>query len=135
MWEILEGDPNSIPTWLVKGRTVLIPKEGCQGQPKQYQPITCLNTKYKLLTTVLTEVLYEHLPLEQRAIHRGHCASLDALMINSMVAQEAIIRCRSLSLVWIAYQKAYDRVPHEWMSWVLSFIKAPFTVQNVLANL
>ena len=32
------------------GRTELIPKPGCSGQPDQLSPITCLNTGYKLLT-------------------------------------------------------------------------------------
>ena len=57
---MLEGDADNIPTWLMKGRTVLIPKEGCQGRTEQYQPITCLNTEYKLFTAVMMEVLYKH---------------------------------------------------------------------------
>ena len=36
VWHMLEGDANNIPTWLVKGRTALIPKEGCQGRTEQY---------------------------------------------------------------------------------------------------
>ena len=141
VWHMLEGDSDSIPTCFVKGRTVLIPKEGCQGRPEQYRPITCLNTEYKLLIAVMTEVLYDHaiayslLPPEQRAIRRGHRGCLDALMIDSMVAKEAMVRHRDLSVAWIDYQKAYDRVPHEWMSWMLSYIKAPLSVQVVLDNL
>ena len=141
MWHMLEGDSDSIPAWFVKRRTVLIPKEGCQGRPEQYRPITCLNTEYKLLTAVMTEVLYDHaiayslLPPEQRAIHRGHRGCLDALMIDSMVAKEVMVRHRDLSVAWIDYQKAYDRVPHEWMSWMLSYIKASLSVQVVLDNL
>ena len=47
VWDMLEeGDSDNIPTWFVKGRTVLIPKAGCEGRPEQYQPITCLNTAY-----------------------------------------------------------------------------------------
>ena len=62
IWAMLRagGIIDSIPEWLVKGRTVLIPKEGCQGRPEQYWPITCLNTAYKLMTAVTKEVLYEH---------------------------------------------------------------------------
>ena len=57
---MLEDDAVNIPTWFVKGRTVLIPKEGCKGRPEQYRPITCLNTEYKLFTAVTMEVLYKH---------------------------------------------------------------------------
>ena len=118
---MMKGDPDSIPTWFVKGRTALIPKKGCQRRPKQYQPITCLNTEYKLLTAVMTEVLYDHaiayslLPTEQQAIHRGHHGCLHALMIDSMVAKEATVCCRDLSVAWIDYQKAYNKVLHEWI--------------------
>ena len=107
LWGMLEGDSEDIPTWFVKGRTVLIPKEGCQGKPEQYRPITCLNTAYKLLTAVMTEVLYKHsvecelIPQEQRAVHRGRRGCLDALVIDSMVAQEAVKTNRNLSVAWI----------------------------------
>ena len=109
MWHMLEGDSESIATWFVKGRTVLIPKEGCQRRPEQYQPIICLNTGYKLLTAVMTEVLYDHaimhlyLLLEQRAICRGHRGCLDALMVDSMVAKEVMVRHCDLSVAWIDY--------------------------------
>ena len=42
--------PKQIEQWLVAGRTVLIPKEGCGGKPHQYRLITCSNTIYKLMT-------------------------------------------------------------------------------------
>ena len=122
----------------MKGRTVLIPKAGCEGRSDQYRPITCLNTAYRLLTAVTTEVLYDHvvmhsyLPPEQRAIRRGHHGCLDALMVDSMVAQEATVRRCSLSVAWIDYQKAYDRVPHAWLREVLSTVRAPLSIQCTL---
>ena len=138
VWDMLEGDSEDIPTWFVKGRTVLIPKAVCEGRPDQYRPITCLNTAYKLLTAVMTEVLHDHvmahayLPLEQRAIRRGHRGCLDALMVDYMVAREAMVRRRNLSVAWRDYQKAYDRVPHAWLSEVLSIVRAPLSVQHTL---
>ena len=136
-----ESDSNNIPAWFVKGRTVLIPKAGCEGRPDQYRPITCLNTAYKLLTAVMTEVLYDHvmvpsyLPPEKRAIRRGHHGCLDALMVDSMVAQEAMVCRCGLSVVWIDYQKTYDRVPHTWLREVLSTVRAPLSVQCTLERL
>ena len=135
------GDSDNVPSWFVKGRTVLIPKEGCQGKPDQYRPITCLNTAYKLLTAVMTEVLYKHptewgyLPPEQRAIRRGRRGCLDALMIDSMMTREAVVRHHNLPVAWINYRKAFDRVPHEWISWMLSSMKVPFSIQHTLGNL
>ena len=31
VWEAIDGD-GDVPSWLVKGRTVLIPKDGCTGR-------------------------------------------------------------------------------------------------------
>ena len=72
-WKILDEEDN-MPDWLIRGRTVLIPKEGSTGSPDQYRPITCLNTMYKLFTSVLTRMLMHHvssknlLPEEQKAL-------------------------------------------------------------------
>ena len=60
LWKAIKH-PRRIEQWLVRGRTVLIPKDGCTGKPHQYRPITCLNVMYKLMTAIVTEVLY-HLP-------------------------------------------------------------------------
>ena len=29
-------DCDTVPAWMIRGRTVLIPKEGCQGKPENY---------------------------------------------------------------------------------------------------
>ena len=36
VWEAIDGD-GDLPGWLVKGRMVLIPKEGCTGVGGQQQ--------------------------------------------------------------------------------------------------
>ncbi len=85
--EILLGVKES-PNWLVQGRTVLIPKPGCNGEVSKYRPIACLNSACKFLTSLITEKLYHHLmdnrviPLEQRALVRNRRRCLDALMID-----------------------------------------------------
>ena len=56
--------------WMLQGRTILIPKEGCVGRPEQYGPITCLNTSYNLLTGILEDHADRNglLPHEQKAV-------------------------------------------------------------------
>ena len=50
IWEVIDGDMEVLE-WLVKGRTVLIPKAKDENfDPSQFRPITCLNTCYKSLT-------------------------------------------------------------------------------------
>ena len=125
----------------MRGRTVLIPKKGCQGRPEQYRPITCLNTGYKLLTSVITILLRSHiesnsiLPVEQKALRRQRRGCLDALLVDSMVCGEARCRKKSLSVAWIDYTKAYDRVPHEWILEVLKSIGAPQPLWQCISDL
>ena len=73
LWRLMEGR-DKVPGWFAEGRTVLIPKDSCEGRPDQFQlPITCLNTGYKALTGALAGILKDHaqrvgaLPDEQKA--------------------------------------------------------------------
>ena len=76
MWAAIKH-PSRIQDWLVRGKTVLILKEGCKGKPNQYRPITCLNVMNKLMTAIVADVLYHKetavgaIPTEQRALIKG----------------------------------------------------------------
>ena len=56
-------------------------------------------------------------------------------MVDSMVAQEATVCRCGLSVVWIDYQKTYDRVPHTWLREVLSTVRASLSIQRTLERL
>ena len=130
-----------VPQWMIRGRTVLIPKDGCDGSPGKYRPIACLNSSYKLLTAVVMNKLLEHvvangvLPVEQRALRRGHRGCLDALLIDRSVAESRRMSCRDLSVAWIDFQKAYDRVPHKWMLDALKAVGAPDRIVQLMRGL
>ena len=86
LWKVMDGE-SELPQWVVRGKTVLLPKEWCTGRPDPYRPITCLNT-------TLAEVLMTHvkaknlLPEEQKALSRGRRGCLDALTIDAAIARE-----------------------------------------------
>ena len=42
-----------LPNWLVKGKTILLPKNQETGITKNYRPTACLNITYKLYTSLL----------------------------------------------------------------------------------
>ena len=115
---------------------MLVPKKGCKGRPEQFRPITCLNTSYKLLTGLLTKTLRRHvdkhdiLPEEQFALRPGRRGCTDALAVDSGICGSAIAEGKKLSVAWIDYKKAYDRVPHGWLKKMLAVIKAPAEVQQ-----
>lgn len=126
--------------WL-QGRTVLIPMEGCQGKADQYRPITCLNTCYKLLTAVMSIMIADHvresdiMPAEKKALRKGRRGCLDALLVDQAVVGEARAAKKALSVSWIDYSKAFDRVPHGWLDLVLRTTGVPGKVRRCLLSL
>ena len=102
----------------------------------QYRPIACLNTMYKALTAVMVGVVRDHvtqydiLPPEQCALRSGRRGWLDELMVDSMVTEG-----RNLDVAWIDYRKAFDHVPHRWLSYALQVCKVPKNVQICIENL
>ena len=120
---------------------VLITKQGCQGKPDQYYPITCLNTAYKLLTAVLTEIIADRvwdidvILRVQKALRKKRRGCLDALLIDGTVAREAKDERHTLSVGWIDYQKAYDHVSHGWLDQVLCTTGVPEKVGHCIRNL
>ena len=129
---VLIKHPKRIEPWFVNGRTILILKDGCEGKPQQFKPITCLNIMHKLFTTIMTELRYGHatqigaIHHEQRALVRGKRGCLDALHIDYMAAQIAKKKTKTdLSVAYINYQKIFDKVPHQQILGMLNSIKAP----------
>lgn len=110
-----------IPEWLARGRTVLIPKTANTEDPKNYRPITCLNTMYKILTGVLSEKITEYLdenhliPKEQKGCCRNSYGCKDQLMFSRAILEDCTKHKRKLYLGWIDYKKAYDSVPKSWL--------------------
>ena len=56
----IQKDNTNIPTWRPRGRTVLLPKTKTLEDEKDYRPITCLNTSYKIMTGVVAKYMREY---------------------------------------------------------------------------
>ena len=99
----------------------MIPTSKETNNPKNYRPITCLSTIYKLLTSILAEQTYSFiessyiLPIEQKGCKRGSYGCKDQLLINRMFIENCKGGHRNLSMAWINYRKAFDSVPHDWL--------------------
>ena len=111
-------NPENIPTWICKGHTFLITKCEETTDPKNYRPITCLPTTYKLLTSIMAEGVHKHLeenkifPLEQKGCRKGSYGCKDHLLVNRMIMQKMKSRAQNPSTTWIDYKKVFDSVPH-----------------------
>jgi len=131
-------NPETAPTWLTGGRTTLIYKKGEKDEAKNYRPITCLSTYYKLMTLILTDKIYKHttineiLPFEQKGVRRKARGCKDHLMIDKLIDEDAKRKKRSVSLMWIDYKKAYDSVPHSWIIEAMKLYKIDDTIINFI---
>ena len=86
-----------------------------------YRPITCLSTAWKLLTSVISNAIYDHLsdkgliPWEQKGCKRKSRGVKDQLLIDKMIMKHAKRKQGNLRMTWIDYKKAYNSVPHSWI--------------------
>jgi hypothetical protein len=135
-------EPKNSPTWLTSGTTYLLPKkaEGTNN-PKNYRPITCLPTTYKLLTSILSEHVDRHLTgnnimaEEQKGCTRGSYGCKEQLLVNQMILDDARSRKKNLSVAWIDYQKAFDSIPHSWILECLKLYRVSPRVVHFLTHI
>ena len=80
-----------LPGWLVKEKTILLPKNQVTEAVKNYRPIACLNITYKLYTSLLNAFLEGHctanniITVEQAGERKHSWGCTDQLFINRMV--------------------------------------------------
>ena len=120
-----------LPLWFSEGKTTLIPKPG-EFRSDNQRPITCLNNLYKWYTSCLLAQANQHIETygliqrEQRGA-RGNCSgTVDNLLIDRMVCEDAQRGKRNLSMAWIDVAKAYDSVDHGWLSEMLPYTDSPY---------
>ena len=105
--------------WFLEGKTTLIPKPSEYRSDNQ-RPTTRLDNLYKWYTSCLLSQANQHIETyaliqrEQRGA-RGNCSgTVDNLLIDWMVCEDAQRGKRNLSMVWIDVAKPYDSVDHGW---------------------
>ena len=104
-------NPEDTPSWLTNGSTILLHKTGPTCDARNYRPITCLPTYYKLITLMLKDKIYEHvvsngiLPYEQKGIMRKARGCKDHLLLDKTITEDAIRKKRNLSTMWIDYKR------------------------------
>ena len=111
-------NPELTPKWFTQGVTYLLPKSNETSVPKNYQPITCLPTMYKILTSIITERTYNFLdnnnilPRKQKGCERGSHDCKDQFLINKMLLENSCSSRKNLSTACIDYRKAFNSVLH-----------------------
>ena len=95
------------PDWLTAGNTILLPKKDETWIPKNYRPIACLPTTFKILTSVITDRLYQHLEeqaimaKEQRGGKKDCYGCKDQLMINNAILEKSFMIMTTVCREWL----------------------------------
>lgn len=136
--EALEA--GTLPTFMTTGVTFLLFKSGSTLDPKNYRPITCLPTIYKLLTSILTTKINSHivdnniLAPAQNGCRVGSRGTKELLLIDMAICQQVRRNKGALSTAWIDYKKAYDSVPHSWLERILELYQINATLRSFLGT-
>ena len=94
----------------------------------------------KLMIGILAEKMYSHLkinnvlPSEQKGCRKGSLGTKDQLLIDKTVLRDCKMGNTNLAMAWIEYKKAYDMVPHSWISESLEMLGISNNVSDFLNN-
>ena len=133
--------PQRIPDWVTHGRTVLLPKLEDLSDVKEYRPITCLNTCYKIFAGNVGKYMKDHAERNniwdrsQLGTCSGVLGTVDQLIVDNTIMDEVRGKKRNLAVAFYDYRKAYDMVRHDWMLRVYRWMGVPEKVLNVLSQL
>ena len=93
-YNLLVQNPDSIPDWLSKGTTTLIPKNDKTDTAKNYWPTTCLSVFYKTLTSIIRQKIAGHyvqrnvMAREQKVCRQGSFSAKDQLLIKKLLTED-----------------------------------------------
>ena len=127
----ISNGEDTVPEWLIRTQTVLLPKNKDTHNPKNYRPIACENILLKTYTGTIAQLIDQHLTEnsiifpEQAGAKKGSWGCIDQLMVNKVMTDETKKGLKNLCMVWLDYKKAYDSVPHAWILGALRLAKIP----------
>ena len=130
-----------IPEWSPAGRAVLLPKMKNLSDEKNYHPVTCLNTSYKILTGLVAKYMRKHIAVNkiwdegQLGAVEGILSTVDQLIIDRCIMEEVKQHHRNLPVAFYDYKKACDKVHHDWMIRVYEWIGIPRSVTKLIKEL
>lgn len=134
-------NPRDIPKFLTTGITYILPKNQQTKNPENYHPITCLSTLYRIITSVISTIIYLHIEShnimseEQKGCKKNSLGCKEQLTIDTVILQQAEKEHRNLHICYIDYRKAFDFIPHSWLIQVLEIYKInPNVIQFLLGE-
>ena len=96
--------------------------------------------KWKLLTDVIADRMYEHidqeklLPEEQKRCSKSSIGANDLVYIYKAVIKEVKSINKNSAVTWIDYKKAYDTIPNSWIIECLDFFGVVENIKRLVVN-
>lgn len=94
---------------------------------------------YKWCTSVLLILMRKHddrfgiMQRDQRGAKINSWGCPENLAVDRMVMEDARLHQRTLMVGWVDYKKAYDSVPHRWISVILRIFRFPMAIQRFVS--
>ena len=127
-------DSEFVPCWLTRGRTSLLQKDKSKcNVGSNHRPITFAinvevidrcNCRSDICTFISREVV----------ARRASTGTNDLLYIDRTVLKEVKSRTKNLAMAWIDYKKAYDMIPHSWITECLDLFGVAENIMGLLVN-
>lgn len=131
-------EPRTLPDFITRGTTILLPKDNNTSNPSKYRPITCLSSLYKILSSIITAFVWTHceqngiLTEEQKGCKKNTRGCKDHAIVDAVIVGQAVANQRNLSMAYIDYKKAYDSIPHSFLLRVLEIYRVDPVVVRFL---
>ena len=136
-FEQIRDDGRLIPTWWSLRRTVLILETKNLSDEKNYLPITFL--RFSGLETGLVDKCMRNHEIEnniwdedQLRAAEGVLGTVDRLIIDRYIMEEVKTKHRNLVVAFYDHKKAYDKVHHNWMLRVYSWMGLQANVMSLV---
>ena len=107
----------------------MLPKNKDTDNLKNFRPIACQNNMFKLYAAIIGNFLDNHcqqnnvITLHQAGGKKDTWGYIDQLLINRTITEEVKNNRRNLMSVWLDYRKAFDSIPHTWITECLKLAK------------
>ena len=119
----------SIPSCLLKSRTVLIQKDPAKGNAvRNYQLKASLNLLWKFKTDIIDDKIYQHLQNEnlllegQKGCRHASKGTKNQLLIYKAVIRNFKRRKTNLNMAWVDFRNVYAIVLYAWIIKALKLI-------------
>ena len=93
--KLIEED--QIPEWLTAGVTYLTPKKENTENLKNYRPVTCLPTMYKLITSVINRRMQKYMDDENLIpkVQKACCRVSKGCKDQQLISKAILLECKS----------------------------------------